>query len=297
MLVDLGRISLRTVPRSRRYPLTVVASVLVIVGLTALAVAADASKWDGNDRSAVRLIAGAYVGTGSTRIGRAGIEIKLGDGWKMYWRHPGEAGIPPSLDFSGSTNITEVGVMWPAPQRVTEKGTHLIVYKDRIVLPLRVVPRNAAEPVTLRLKLVYGICEKFCILVDAQSELHLTDGPSNHEPAIAAAEARVPRKVQIGEGGILSIREVRRETGPPGPRMIIEVAASTLSNVDLFAEGPGYDWAPPLPQPISAEGDLRRFSLDLSGIPSGMGSSSSGIMLRLTATADGEAIEVSVPAQ
>lgn len=293
MLIDPGGTS--SVQRNCRWLLGSAASAMLTVALTAFALAADASKWDGDSRSAVRLIAGAYVSEGGARIGRAGIEIKLGAGWKMYWRHPGDAGVPPTLDFSESTNVTDVTVMWPAPQRFTDEGTHLIVYKDRVVLPLRVVPENAAKPVMLRLKLVYGICEKLCILVEAQSELLLSGGTSDHEPAVAAAEARVPRKVQIGEGGILSIRAVRREMGRTGLRVVIEVAAPAAASVDLFAEGPGSDWAPPLPQPISTEGGLRRFSLDLSGIPPGVGTI--GPTLRLTATADRDAIEVSVPAQ
>ena len=210
----------------------------------------------------------------------------------MYWRHPGDAGVPPRFDFTASTNVTDVTVMWPAPQRFSDGGTHLIVYKGSIVLPLRVVPENPAKPVTLRLKLEYGICENLCILAEAKSEL-LLSGTSAHEPAIAAAEAKVPRKVQIGEGGIFAIRGVRREMGPTRPRMIIDVAAPASSSVDLFAEGPGADWAVPLPQPMSAEASVRRFSLDLDGIPPGV--DTSGAMLKLTATSNREAIEVSVP--
>ncbi len=293
MLIDPGGISLLSVQRNCHWFLASATSVMLTVGLTAFALAADASKWDGDNRSAVRLIAGAFVGEDGARIGRAGIEIKLGAGWKMYWRHPGDAGVPPSFDFAGSTNVTDVTVMWPAPQRFTDEGTHLIVYKDRVVLPLRVVPEHAAKPVTLRLKLVYGICEKLCILAEAQSELLLSGDTTTHEPALAAAEARVPRKARIGEGGRLSIHAIQREMGRTGPRIVIDVAAPAAASVDLFAEGPGSDWSLPLPQPISAEGDLRRFSLDLTGVPAGVGTS--GAMLRLTATADREAIEVSVP--
>lgn len=294
MFIDLGGISLLSVQRNCLL-LTCAASVMLLVGMTTFAAGADASKWDGDNRSAVRLIAGAYVDEDGARTGRAGVEIKLGAGWKMYWRHPGDAGIPPSLDFAASANVKDVTVMWPAPQRFTDEGTHLIVYKDGVVLPLRVVPENAAKSVTLRLKLVYGICEKLCILAEAQSELLIAGRTSHHDPAISAAEARVPRKVRTGESGTLSIRAVRPEMGRTGPRVVIEVAAPAAASVDLFAEGPGSDWAPPLPQPLSAEGGLRRFSLDLSGMPPG--ATASGASLRLTATADREAIEVSVPAQ
>src|SRR5690554_5849285 len=28
----------------------------------------------------------------------AGLEVSLPDGWKSYWRSPGDAGLPPALD-------------------------------------------------------------------------------------------------------------------------------------------------------------------------------------------------------
>src|ERR1043166_3887162 len=51
------------------------------------AVAADASAWDGNARAAVRLIAAAPSKVAPGGALRAGIEIRLGAGWKTYWRY------------------------------------------------------------------------------------------------------------------------------------------------------------------------------------------------------------------
>ena len=59
-------------------------SMMLIVGATAPAPAADASRWDGDHRSAVRLIAGTALGERGARVQRGGIELKLGPGWKMY---------------------------------------------------------------------------------------------------------------------------------------------------------------------------------------------------------------------
>jgi suppressor for copper-sensitivity B len=32
----------------------------------------------------------------------AGLHLQLEEGWKTYWRSPGEVGIPPSIDWAGS---------------------------------------------------------------------------------------------------------------------------------------------------------------------------------------------------
>ena len=31
--------------------------------------------------------------------------VKLRPGWKTYWRYPGDSGVPPQFDFSGSENL------------------------------------------------------------------------------------------------------------------------------------------------------------------------------------------------
>ena len=35
----------------------------------------------------------------------AGVQIRLEPGWKTYWRTPGDSGVPPSFDWSGSKNL------------------------------------------------------------------------------------------------------------------------------------------------------------------------------------------------
>src|SRR6516162_11582636 len=52
----------------------------------------DVSRWDGDDRSAARLIAGSSSARAAL-LWRAGIEIRLKQGWHTYWRYPGDAGV------------------------------------------------------------------------------------------------------------------------------------------------------------------------------------------------------------
>ena len=82
--------------------------------------AADASPWAEDTRSAVRLIAGANK-NGEAPL-RAGIEIKLQPGWKTYWRYPGDSGVPPRFDFSGSENLKAAKVLYPAPHLFTDEA-------------------------------------------------------------------------------------------------------------------------------------------------------------------------------
>ena len=118
----------------------------------------DASRWDGDARSAMRLIAGSSA-TPERAPTRAGIEIRLKNGWHTYWRYPGDAGVPPRFDFAGSQNVKSVEVLWPAPQRIPEQGLVAIGYTGDVILPLTIVPQIRGEPVKLRLKLDYATKE------------------------------------------------------------------------------------------------------------------------------------------
>ena len=109
--------------------------------------AEDASPWQRDAHSAVRLLAGSR--SGAVLLG--GIAIQLQPGWKTYWRTPGDSGVPPRFDFSKSENVEAVTVLWPAPMKFDDgAGGTSLGYKQQVVLPLRIVAKNADKPVTLR---------------------------------------------------------------------------------------------------------------------------------------------------
>jgi DsbC/DsbD-like thiol-disulfide interchange protein len=250
---------------------------------------ADASRWDGDARSAVRLIAGSSPPDGGPI--RAGVEIRLKSGWHTYWRYPGDAGVPPRFDFSQSQNLKSVEVRWPAPQRIPEQGLVAIGYTGDVILPLAIVPQIRGEPVKLRLKLDYAVCEMLCVPAEGKAELVLTGGASSHETALAAAEARVPKRTALGEGSALIVRSVRREDTGRRPRIIVDVAAPPAAEIALFAEGPTADWALPVPAAVDgAPKGLQRFAFELDGAPPG--ASYDGARIALTAVAGDAAIEV-----
>jgi DsbC/DsbD-like thiol-disulfide interchange protein len=250
----------------------------------------DASPWDGDARSAMRVVAGSSATPERAAI-RAGIEIRLKKGWHTYWRYPGDAGVPPRFDFAGSQNIKSIEVLWPAPQRIPEQGLVTIGYTGDVILPLAIVPQNSGEPIKLRLKLDYAVCETLCVPAEGKAELTLSGGPSPHDGALTAAEARLPHKAAVGEGSTLAIKSVRREAAGSRARVLVDVAASPAAAVALFAEGPTPEWA--LPVPVAVDGapkGLQRFAFDLDGAPPG--ATYDGAAIALTAVAGDAAIEV-----
>lgn len=271
--------------------LPVLAAAIFLGAASSSANAADASPWSEDLQSAARLIAARAQVIAGGRVFRAGIEIKLKEGWHTYWRYPGDSGVPPVLDFSKSQNVKAVTVLFPAPSRFPDgAGGNSIGYNGELILPVHVVPQDAGKPVTLRLKLDYAVCEKLCVPAEARMELGLTGADSGKEAALRTFEAKVPVAAKIGDAGALAIRAVHREAGSGKPRVVVDVAAPAGLPVVLFAEGPTVQWALPLPEPVAgAPAGLQRFSFLLDGLPPG--EKGSGSTLRLTAVSGGKAIE------
>src|SRR5262249_9650822 len=207
-----------------------------------------------------------------------------------YWRYPGDAGVPPRFDFTGSQNVGSVEVLWPAPQPIPEQGLTAIGYRSDVTLPLVVAPQNPGRPVTLKVKVGYTVCEKLCVTAEGKAMLAVSGGPSPNDAALAAAEARVPKKRALGQGGALAVTSLRREDTPKGARIIVDV--TTPSDAALFVEGPTPDWALPVPVPVAgAPAGMQRFVFDLDGAPPG--AAYAGAAVTFTVVAGDSAIEVS----
>ena len=103
---------------------------------------------------------------GGTHV--AGLTIRLSPGWKTYWRAPGDAGIPPSFNWSGSRNIKSVKVQFPVPEVMDQNGFRSIGYHDDVTFPLWIEPRDASAPISLQGEIEIGVCEEICVPVTLQ---------------------------------------------------------------------------------------------------------------------------------
>jgi len=70
---------------------------------------------------------------------RIGFHARLDPGWHLYWRTPGETGLPTQFDFSASQNVADVAIDWPTPTRASLLGYNAWVYSDEVVLPMTVL--------------------------------------------------------------------------------------------------------------------------------------------------------------
>lgn len=160
-------------------------AVLMALAIVA-AVAAEATTQD--EVLSASLLSG-WTTEGGNRM--AGLDLTLAPGWKTYWRSPGDAGIPPSFDWSMSENVKSVQIHWPAPSFFEAAGMTSIGYRDRVILPLEVTPVDPSKPVRLAVTADLGVCDEICLPahVELSTELPVEGAPEQQITAALADRA------------------------------------------------------------------------------------------------------------
>jgi DsbC/DsbD-like thiol-disulfide interchange protein len=225
-----------------------------------------ASPWVDLNKARVRLLAGAAAAKGA-RSYLAAVEVTLDEGWKTYWRNPGDAGVPPIFDWMGSSNVGAIKVLYPAPKRLREAAAETIGYMQAVLFPVEVTPQDAKKPVVLKLLLEFGICREICIPAQAAMSLEIPARALAGEPppAAVAALARVPRTQAERRRDDPELKAVTAHLDGPEPRLQFEArfAPGTRAG-DLFIEAPDGIYVPlPKRLPDAADGTAR-FEVDLA---------------------------------
>jgi DsbC/DsbD-like thiol-disulfide interchange protein len=241
------------------------------------------SEWVAADASRLRLLMSAPE---NGRIA-GGIEVALEPGWHTYWRSPGETGVPPAFDFSGSENVADLELSYPVPERYDDGASVSLVYRDQVVFPLVVTPLRPGRPVVLRLEASFGVCSEICIPTRAAAELTLPTAPQPDPLASALLARFLPLVPASPEPGRFDIEQVTHDE----EALLIDVRLPKSSSFDLFAEPPE-GWYLGQPRFVSRTGDMARYRLSLAGRPRGV--EADGQTFRFVAVAGGAAIEKTV---
>ena len=100
------------------------------------------------------------------------LKINLKPGWKIYWRNPGEAGLPPELDWSDVENVKKVEFLFPAPKRFNFFGIETFGYTNEVIFPIKISKLNKKSPVKGVLKFDAQICKEVCVPIERKFEIH-----------------------------------------------------------------------------------------------------------------------------
>ncbi len=207
---------------------------------------AGASDWSENPESRVRLISDRDGLDQQSRL-FLGLHFKLPEGWKIYWRSPGDAGFPPSLDWQGSSNLKQAMVAWPVPHRFSLFGLETFGYANEVVLPIEAAVVDAHQPLLLQAKVAYLVCSEICVPHTADLRLDLpaaAKGSAQERGLIQRFQALVPAD---GTSVGLRLEQANLIGTPEAPSLEVHLGSDEpLSAPDVIVEGPpGFSFTKP----------------------------------------------------
>ncbi len=203
-------------------------------GGVAFAAEAAAAAWTASTNSKVRLVAGTADDGGRLL---AGVELRMDEGWKTYWRNPGDSGVPPSFDWTGSKNLKSAEVLYPTPHRFDDAGGTAIGYGEDVLFPVRLTPERDGEPIELKLAFSYGLCKDLCIPNEVSLSITLpADAGQGEALLLDAALAQVPKPATAGLLPAIGSVEVKLDGEAPGLE-VDAVFAPGATGTDLLIDG------------------------------------------------------------
>jgi len=260
---------------------------LTILLMIAVAPAAQArAEAPPNEAVSVFLIAGVK-GVGELTSVPLGLDIHLASGWHTYWRSPGEAGLPPQINWSQSEsdegNLKSAMLLYPAPKRYMAFGLETIGYSDHVVLPIDAGLRMPGKPLAINATLDLLVCSQICLPKHFILKLTVPPGPAE-ESADAALIKQFRDKVPSDTDKTgLEVKNVASD----GQNLVVDVASKdVLQTPDLFAESDrNIDFGAPAAS-VAADRHSVQFSVKpLAALPEGV--TLAGLPLTLTIT-DGD---------
>lgn len=140
-----------------------------------------------NDHASVRVRADTSA-SGETRLL---LDVKLEDGWKTYWRSPGESGVAPSIVWKD--DMPGVDWYWPTPSRFDVASITTQGYNNIVTFPMSL---RGMPPASIAGVLTLPTCSNVCLLTDYPFVVDV----SVQDTVFAHDYAQAMRKIPLSRG-------------------------------------------------------------------------------------------------
>ena len=147
---------------------------ILFVSFFCTSVVALSSDWSIGDSSKVRLIS-PYSQNNNKEL-LIGLEYEMDPGWKTYWKSPGDGGFAQNISWENSSNINNLEVLWPTPEKFQILGLTSLGYENKVIFPLKLEINDESQNTFVNLQVNFLICKDICIPGDARVFLEIPSG-------------------------------------------------------------------------------------------------------------------------
>src|SRR4051794_9279024 len=149
------------------------------------------------------------------------LHLEMRPGWHVYWRNPGDAGLPPEIAWTLPPGFTAGEIAWPTPERfvVNDLGNYGYAGLVDLLVPITADPKTSGPQTSdlapgrtapIRAQATWLACADICIPGGAELALAMpvAAAPSGPDPAQAslftASRDRLPRPAGFATSGAAS---------------------------------------------------------------------------------------------
>lgn len=235
---------------------------------SALARATDSRPVEVELRSAARVLV-----PGETAV--VAIRLRPEPGWHAYWRHAGDVGSAPSVEWRLPEGFTADSLRWPTPELIVSPPLASYGYEREVHLlaTLHVPPTaRVGSTATLAGTVTWVVCKEECFAADVDLALTLPVGAAAAPDtaaarAFAAEDVRVPARPAgwVFRSAVGSDAIVLHVRPPEGSDLL---AGGDLAGIHFFADSGGViDHG--APATVRVDGDALELRLVRSSYASG----------------------------
>ena len=146
------------------------------------------------------------------------LHLEMLPGWHVYWRNPGDSGLPTEIAWTLPAGFAAGDISWPAPKRFVVGAIGNYGYGGSVDLLVPITAPAGLRPgaaLPIEANATWLVCADICIPGEAKLTVDLpaVAAPAEPDPAVAtlfaAARERLPRPAGFAASFAASAAELR----------------------------------------------------------------------------------------
>lgn len=141
---------------------------LILSLLSILSDGLNGQRVDGKQVVRAELITGA---SDFSKPFLVGLRFTMEPGWYLYWKNPGDAGLPVEVKWSLPEGFTAGELQFPVPSKFVYDDLIAYGYKKELILLAEIRPSGRGQAPAFRANLDWLVCKESCIRGGAEVSL------------------------------------------------------------------------------------------------------------------------------
>jgi hypothetical protein len=182
---------------------------------------------------------------------RLGVLLKIDPGWHIYWKNPGDSGLPTRVKLDLPPGFTAGDVQYPIPKKLDLPGDIVnYAYEDEVMLIVPVTPPkglSTSASVRLSANVTWLVCADVCLSGTAATHISLpvsANSSAANEKIFHHWTNLVPATVDpVSGSGVGETTSVGEEKGRTAVHAVVKVSLwSSLPKDIEWYPGPHPDF-------------------------------------------------------